>query len=51
MFDLDLKNGKGIMNFQNGDKYDGDWEQDKMHGKGIMDYFNGDRYFGQWKNN
>ena len=32
------------MFYANGDKYDGDWENELPHGKGIYDFANGDKY-------
>ena len=29
-------NGKGIYYYANGDKYDGEWKDDKKNGKGIL---------------
>jgi hypothetical protein len=37
-------NGKGTKYFTNGDKYTGDWVDDKMVGRGIYIWPNGDRY-------
>ena len=48
--DDDLLEGKGIMIYKNGDKYDGDWVNGKREGKGIMTYSNGGKYDGEWKN-
>ena len=45
------REGKGTMNWNNGDKYEGDWKNDKQEGKGIMYYSNGEKYDGEWKNN
>ena len=36
--------GKGIMNFEFGGQYEGDWEQGKMQGKGIMNFEFGGQY-------
>ena len=32
------------MNYNNGDKYEGEWKNDKREGKGIYYYNNGDKY-------
>jgi hypothetical protein len=39
-----MKNGRGIMNYKNGDKYDGEWKDDKCRGNGVKAYANGDKY-------
>lgn len=46
-----IKNGKGIMEFENGDIYDGDWVNDEMHGIGKYQFVNGDIYIGNMINN
>ena len=33
-----------------GDRYEGDWKNDKMEGKGIHYYKNGDRVMGDYSN-
>ena len=46
-----LREGKGIMYHNNGDRYEGDFRNDKAEGKGIYYYSkSGDRYEGDWKN-
>lgn len=42
--------GKGTYKFYSGDKYVGEWKNDKKDGKGIYYYKNGDRYEGQFAN-
>ena len=42
--------GKGIMYFNNGDRYEGDWKNDNKEGKGIYYWNNGNRYEGDIKN-
>jgi hypothetical protein len=42
-------NGKGIFYYNNGDRYDGNWKDDKKNGQGIYYFNNGDRYDGNWK--
>ena len=42
--------GDGIMQFDNGDTYEGSWSQGKKHGTGKMTYRNGDIYDGSWEN-
>ena len=34
--------------YANGDKYEGDFVDDKKHGKGVYVYANGDKYEGDW---
>ena len=50
-----LREGKGIMYFNNNDRYEGYFQNDEANGKGIYYYnekvFKGDRYDGDWKNN
>ena len=46
-----LREGKGIMYYNNGRRYEGDWKNDKYEGKGIEYYVNGYRYEGAFKNN
>ena len=48
--DYKYKEGKGIMEYENGDKYDGEWVNDIKEGNGIMKYNNGDLYVGEWAN-
>ena len=47
----DLKQGKGIYYFENGDKYIGDFFNDAMEGNGIYYYKDGDKYEGQFLDN
>jgi len=47
----DCDNGYGTYSYSNGDKYTGDWVNQKMHGNGAYYYKNGDVYKGQFKNN
>ena len=46
-----LREGKGILYWNNGYKYDGDWNNDKAEGKGICYYNDGNRYEGNLINN
>ena len=41
-------NGHGIINFPNGDKYDGQVEKGVPHGQGLMMWKNGDTLEGVW---
>jgi hypothetical protein len=42
-------NGKGTYYYANGNKYTGDWINDKMSGHGVFTWTDGDRYEGQYK--
>lgn len=39
----------GVMNYNNGDKYSGEWNNDQKNGSGEMEYDNGDHYEGEWR--
>ena len=47
---LKIKEGYGIYYFSNGDKYEGEWKNDKREGYGIYYYSDKDKYEGEWKN-
>ena len=40
----------GEYTYANGDKYDGEWKDNKKDGKGILSCANGDKYDGNWAN-
>lgn len=40
--------GKGIMIWPDGRKYEGDFFKDNKHGFGIMEWSNGKKYEGLW---
>ena len=42
------QNGNGNFNFQNGDKYSGDFKDGLLSGQGKMTYSNGDNYEGKF---
>ena len=42
--------GKGVYFFVNGDRYEGDFRNNKSEGKGIYYFNNGDRMMGDWIN-
>ena len=44
------REGRGIIKWDNGDIYNGEWKDDKKEGKGIYCYNNGQRYEGDWVN-
>ena len=51
-FKNDLRNGKGILYYSNGNiKYEGDFVDDKFEGNGKYIWQSGEYYIGQWKNN
>ena len=39
-----MRDGKGIVDMSNGDKYDGEFAKDLRNGYGVMDYAEGNRY-------
>lgn len=39
-----------VIKYQNGDKYDGEWDDDMRNGKGTLIYKNGGSYQGDWVN-
>ena len=41
--------GKGIIYFNSGDKYDGEFKDYSKNGKGIFYFNNGDKYDGGYK--
>ena len=41
---------RGVFVNRHGDKYDGDWFDDKRSGRGTFRWINGDVYDGEWKN-
>ena len=47
--DKGLPEGKGIKQWINGDRYEGEYKNDRKDGKGIYFYHNGDRYEGEWE--
>ena len=49
--ELPVKNGKGILEYSNGDIYNGKFKNDLKDGFGIFRFFNGDTYNGFFKEN
>jgi len=45
----DCRDGYGIMVFDDGSYYEGDWRNGKMDGKGSYIYKDGQKYIGSWK--
>ena len=46
----DGKPRRGTVTFGNGDKYVGEFKDNKKHGKGTSTSANGDKYVGEWRN-
>ena len=46
----DQRNGNGIMQYANGDKYEGNWLNNVKNGNGTMEYHDGTKYEGEWLN-
>ena len=46
-----MKEGKGILYFDDGGRYKGEFKKNKADGKGIMYYSGGSRYEGDFKDN
>ncbi len=40
--------GFGVFVNRNGERYAGQWDDDKRHGVGQYTWANGDTYYGQW---
>lgn len=54
IFDGKFENNQfksGTLLYDNGDKYVGDFNDNKRHGEGTYYYLNGSYYTGEWKNN
>lgn len=45
-----IRNGKGKYQYANGDKYDGDFKNNKKHGIGRLIYKEKGEYYGLWEN-
>ena len=50
-FRNEIREGKGKMIWNDGDRYEGEWKNDNKNGIGIYYYNNGDKYEGEFKNN
>jgi hypothetical protein len=46
-----VPHGRGIMRWDNGNTFDGEWYNGLISGHGRMTYANGDTYVGEWENN
>jgi hypothetical protein len=40
---------QGTFTFANGDKYVGEWKDDKQHGQGTYTFADGGKLVGEWK--
>ena len=43
------REGKGVYEYNNGDRYEGDYKDDLKDGKGVYEFKNGDKYEGEYK--
>ena len=50
-FKNNLRDGKGKIYWNDGERYEGDWKNDKWEGKGIYYWNDGRKYDGDWNNN
>jgi len=51
LFLLGSHNGRGVHRCaNNGDVYEGEYQQDKRHGRGVLRFGNGKVYEGEWSN-
>jgi hypothetical protein len=41
----------GTMKFESGERYEGNWERDRMNGRGTFQYTDGNVYTGDWIDN
>lgn len=41
----------GVMEFANGDRYEGGWLNNEKNGRGTYKYSNGNKYEGEFKDN
>ena len=44
-----MANGQGSLTYANGDKYVGEWVNDRWHGQGTYTFPDGENYIGEWK--
>ena len=45
---MGMKHGQGVMNYPNGDQYEGEWANDLREGFGLQRFSKGDSYEGEW---
>ena len=50
VLDGGIFHGKGTFLFSDGEKYEGEWENNRMHGQGSYKYPDGTEYVGEWSN-
>jgi hypothetical protein len=43
-----MKEGRGIVDYRNGVKFEGEFKENVAAGRGVMKYANGDKYDGNW---
>jgi hypothetical protein len=43
------QHNNALYNFENGNKYEGEWKDNLCHGIGKYTWKNGDQYKGEWK--
>ena len=43
-----VKDGYGVLQYVNGERYEGSWKDDKADGRGNLTYIHGDKYVGDW---
>jgi len=43
------RHGRGLMRYECGDEYEGEWVRDYCEGRGVKHFENGDVYEGEWK--
>lgn len=41
--------GRGVVTWPNGNRYDGEWRDGRQHGRGVLTGPNGNRYDGEWR--
>ena len=47
----DIIQANGVLNYSNGDSYEGAFHKGKRNGRGEMKFANGDKYIGNWRSN
>jgi hypothetical protein len=44
-----MKEGTGVLQYVNGEKYEGQWKANFAHGQGTLTYADNDKYVGNWR--